>query len=132
MQPTTTMDVIDVKEGVVSKDEFTINKYTFAPVPFEDLVHSKAPYVHYQILRPKDDEQREKVIANFNEKKKLFITSMNRNEILLYLGCTNDIYIRSTMADVKEEELSTLLRQAWQWFCLYGKEVTSYDPRNNR
>ena len=116
MQPTTTMDVIDAKEGVVSKDEFTINKYTFAPVPFEDLVHSKVPYVHYQILRPKDDEQREKVITNFNEKKKLFITSMNRNEILLYLGCTNDIYIRSTMADVKQEELSTLLRQAWQWF----------------
>lgn len=121
MQPTTTMDVIDAKEGVLSKDEFTINKYTFAPVSFEDLVHSKAPYVHYQILRPKDGEQKEKVIANFNEKKKLFITSMNRNEILLYLGCTNDIYIRSTMADVKEEELSTLLRQAWQWFCLYGK-----------
>ena len=121
MRPTTTMDVIDAKEGVVSKDEFTINKYTFAPVPFEDLVHSKAPYVHYQILRPKDDEQREKVIANFNEKKKLFITSMNRNEILLYLGCTKDIYIRSTMADVKEEELSTLLRQAWQWYCLYGE-----------
>lgn len=120
MQPTTTMDVIDAKEGVVSKEEFTINKYTFAPVPFEDLVHKTAPYVHYQILRPKDEEQRGKVIANFNEKKKLFITSMNRSEILLYLGCTKDIYIRSTMADVKEEELSTLLRQAWQWFCLYG------------
>ena len=32
------------------------------------------------------------------------------------------LYIRSTMADVKEEELSTLLRQAWQWYCLYGEE----------
>ena len=116
------MDVIDAKEGVVSKEEFMINKYTFAPVPCEDLVHRTAPHVHYQILRPKDEEQRGKVIADFNEKKKLFITSMNRSEILLYLGCTKDIYIRSTMADVKEEELSILLRKAWQWFCLYGEE----------
>ena len=51
------IDIIDIKDYHVSKEEFIINKYNFG-VPFEDLVHNSEPYVHFQILRPESKEQR--------------------------------------------------------------------------
>ena len=60
------IDVTDTKECAVPKDKFRINNYTFIPgAATEDLVHNSAPYIHLQILRPKDDEQRDKAIAYF-------------------------------------------------------------------
>jgi len=120
------IDIIDIKDYYVSKEEFVINKYNFG-LPFEDLVHNSEPYVHFQILRPESKEQREKALAHFNEMKKLFITSQHTPEILLYIGCTENIYIKSTIADVKEEDLKTLLRKALQWFRVYGNKATPTD-----
>ena len=45
MQPTTTMDVIDAREGVVSKDEFTINKYTLKKVQIN--IFKKTKKINY-------------------------------------------------------------------------------------
>ena len=53
------IDVTDAKQSAVPKEKFRINKYNFG-TPFEDLVHNAVPYCHFQVLRPKDDEQREK------------------------------------------------------------------------
>ena len=115
------IDVTDAKQSAVPKDKFRINKYNFG-TPFEDLVHTSAPYLHFQVLRPKDEEQRDKAIAYFNEHGKLYATSVNSMDILLYVGCTESIYIKSSIAEVDPEEFKSLIAQAYHWFRFYGKE----------
>ena len=93
------IDVTDAKECAVPQDKFRINNYTFTPGAItEDLVHNSAPYIHLQILRPKDDEQRDKAIVYFKEHQKQYITFADRKEILLYLGTTQEAYIKSSVA----------------------------------
>lgn len=116
------IDVSNVKESAVPKEKFRINKYNFG-TPFEDLVHSTAPYFHFQILRPKDEEQREKALVYFKEQGKLYATYVNSLDILLYVGCTKDIYIKSTIADAKPEEIQSIISMAAHWYRFYGKET---------
>ena len=115
------IDVTDAKQCAVPRDKFRINKYNFG-TPFEDLVYTSAPYLHFQVLRPKDEEQRDKAIAYFNEHCKLYATSVNSMDILLYVGCTESIYIKSSIAEVDPEEFKSLIAQAYHWFRFYGKE----------
>ena len=115
------IDVTDAKQCAVPKDKFRIKKYNFG-TPFEDLVHTSAPYLHFQVLRPIDEEQRDKAIAYFNEHGKLYATSVNSMDILLYVGCTESIYIKSSIAEVDPEEFKSLIAQAYHWFRFYGKE----------
>ena len=115
------IDVTDAKQCAVPRDKFRINKYNFG-TPFEDLVHTSAPYLHFQVLRPKDEEQRDKAKAYFNEHGKLYATSVNSMDILLYVGCTESIYIKSSIAEVDPEEFKSLIAQAYHWFRFYGKE----------
>ena len=117
------IDVTDAKQCAVPKEKFRINKYNFG-TPFEDLVHTSEPYLHFQVLRPKDDEQREKALAYFKENGKLFVTSVNSLDILLFIGCTQSIYIKSSIAEVKPEVLKTLITQAYHWFRFYGNEIS--------
>ena len=116
------IDVTDAKESAVPKEKFRINKYNFG-TPFEDLVHSSAPYLHFQILRPKDEEQRDKALAYFNEHGKLYTAFVNSLDILLYIGCTENIYIKSTTTDVLPEEFKSLMTQAAHWYRFYGNEA---------
>ena len=118
------IDVTDAKQSVVSKDKFRINKYNFG-TPFEDLVHNSAPFLHFQVLRPKDEEQREKALAYFNEQGKLYTAFVNSLDILLYIGCPENVYIKSTMAEVKPEEFKSLMAQAAHWYRFYGKETNN-------
>ena len=118
------IDVTDAKQSVVSKDKFRINKYNFG-TPFEDLVHNSAPFLHFQVLRPKDEEQREKALTYFNEQGKLYTAFVNSLDILLYIGCTENVYIKSTMAEVKPEEFKSLMAQAAHWYRFYGKETNN-------
>ena len=118
------IDVTDAKQSVVSKDKFRINKYNFG-TPFEDLVHNSAPFLHFQVLRPKDEEQREKALAYFNEQRKLYTAFVNSLDILLYIGCTENVYIKSTKAEVKPEEFKSLMAQAAHWYRFYGKETNN-------
>ena len=115
------IDVTDAKQCAVPKDKFRINKYNFGTT-FEDLVHTSAPYLHFQVLQPKDEKQRDKAIAYFNEHGKLYATSVNSMDILLYVGCTESIYIKSSIAEVDPEEFKSLIAQAYHWFRFYGKE----------
>lgn len=97
-------------------EKFKINHYTFGRVEMEDLVHTEAPFFHFQILRPESQEQREKALAYFKEHKKIYIAFMLAPEILLYLGCTESIYIRSKSVDFEEDQLRTILNEVSQWF----------------
>lgn len=115
------IDVTNAKQCAVPKDKFRINKYNFG-TPFEDLVHYAAPYLHFQVLRPKDEEQKEKAMSYFKENDKLCVTSVNTLEILLYIGCTESVYIKSSIAEVNPEVLKNLIPQAYHWFRFYGKE----------
>lgn len=115
------IDVTNVKECAVPHDKFRINNYAFTPgAKTEDLVHNSAPYIHLQILRPKDDEQRERAIAYFKEHNKQYISFIDRKEILLYLGATQEAYIKSSVVPVEVNVLNNLLPQAAHWFRFYG------------
>ena len=118
------IDVTDAKQSAVPKDKFRINIYNFG-TPFEDLVHNSVPYLHFQILRPKDEEQREKALAYFNEHGKLYTAFVNSLDILLYIGCTENVYIKSTIAEVKPKELKSIMAQAAHWYRFYGKETNN-------
>lgn len=117
------IDVTNVKECAVPQDKFRINNYSFTPgVTTEDLVHNSTPFIHLQILRPKDDEQRDKAIAYFKEHQKQYITFADRKEVLLYLGTTKEAYIKSSVTPIEIDELNNLLPQAAHWFRFYGYE----------
>jgi hypothetical protein len=117
------IDVTDAKQSAVPKDKFRINKYNFG-TPFEDLVHNAAPFLHFQILRPKDEEQRDKALAYFKEHGKLYTAFVNSLDILLYIGCTESVYIKSTMAEVKPEEFKSIMSQAAHWYRFYGNDAS--------
>ena len=118
------IDVTDAKQCAVPKDMFRINKYNFG-TPFEDLVHNSVPYLHFQVLRPKDEEQKDKALAYFKEHDKLYATSMNSLDILLYVGCTESVYIKSAIAEVDPEEFKSLMAQAYHWFRFYGNDASN-------
>lgn len=84
-----------------------------------------APYLHFQVLQPKDKEQREKALAYFKEHGKLYASFVNCLDILLYIGCTENVYIKSTMAEVQPEEFKSIMAQAGHWYRFYGKETNS-------
>lgn len=113
------VDVTDAKECAVPKDKFRINHYAFGK-PFDDVVHCEKPFLHFQILRPKDAEQRERAIEYFKEHKKLYIAFPNRTDMLLYIGCTNSVYIRSGIADASDVDFESLLSQVAHWYRFYG------------
>jgi len=113
------IDVTDAKECAVPEEKFRINKYNFG-TPFEDLVHNSEPFLHFQILRPKDKEQRDKALAYFKEHGKLYAAFVNCPDILLYIGCTESVYIKSAMAEVQPEDFKSLMAQAAHWYRFYG------------
>ena len=117
------IDMTDAKQSAVPKDKFRINKYNFG-TPFEDLVHNAAPFLHFQILCPKDEEQRDKALAYFKEHGKLYTAFVNSLDILLYIGCTESVYIKSTMAEVKPEEFKSIMSQAAHWYRFYGNDAS--------
>ena len=83
----------------------------------EDLVHNEPPYFHFQVLRPESKEQADNAIKYFKENHKIYICWANSIEILLYLGCTEMVYIRSrAVTDYQDEDLREILHQAAVWF----------------
>ena len=115
------IDVTDAKECAVPQDKFRINNYTFTPGAItEDLVPNAAPSLHSLVLRTRHDERRGVAVAYFRELQKQYITFADRKEILLYLGTTQEAYIKSSVAPVEINELKNLLPQAAHWFKFYG------------
>lgn len=124
------IDATNAQVCAVPKEKFRINHYNFGlGKAFEDLVHAKPPYFHFQVLRPENEVQRENALAYFKEHKKIYTMYVNRPEILLYLGCTESIYIRSVSVDFETDELKNIIPQANHWFRFYGNETK--DSGNN-
>ena len=94
----------------ISEDMFRINKYNFTRVPFVDVVTTSAPHFHFQILEPKDEEQRAQAIKYFKENEKTYISFIDIPFILLFIGCTQSTYIRSSINnDYDIEELKSAM-----------------------
>lgn len=89
---------------------------------FEEIVHTVPPHFHFQILRPESEEQREKALAYFKEHKKIYTCFMNTPEILLFLGCTETIYVRSKNADFETEQLHAILHEVSWWFRAHSND----------
>ena len=61
-----TIDVTDSNKCAVPKDEFRIIDFSNAVgAQFKDLVHNVKPFLHFQILQPINQDQREKAINYF-------------------------------------------------------------------
>ncbi len=60
----------------------------------------------------------------FKEHGKICAAFVNSLNILLYVGCTESVYIKSKVVEVKPEELKPLMEQAAHWYRFYGKETT--------
>ena len=115
------MDGLNIER--ISEDMFRINKYNFTRVPFVDVVTTSAPYFHFQILEPEDEEERAKAIKYFKENEKTYISFVDDTTILLFIGCTESIYIRSSINnDYDIEELKSAMTDVSKWYRVFGKK----------
>ena len=81
------------------------------------------PTVIFRFYARKMKNEREKALAYFKEHGKLYAAFVNQPEILLYVGCTESVYIKSRVTEVKPEEFKSIMNQAAHWFRFYGNEV---------
>ena len=115
------MDGLNIER--ISEDMFRINKYNFTRVPFVDVVTTSAPYFHFQILEPEDEEERAKAIKYFKENEKTYISFVDDTTILLFIGCTESIYIRSSINnDYDIEKLKSAMTDVSKWYRVFGKK----------
>jgi hypothetical protein len=111
----------------VTRDEFRLEHFRINEdsLEVEDIVHSKAPYFHYQVLRPQNEKERRESLEYFDKNFKTYVTFMVRPEILLYVGCTEHVYIRSKSTTLwTDEEFDEVYLKVGQWFLLYGDSAT--------
>lgn len=117
------IDTTKGKECAVPKEKYRINKYTFVKdCPFFDLVGRDVPYFHFQILKPESIEKRTETIAYLKKHLKLYVTFNDRQDILLFLGCTTDVYIKSSLVEVDENTLRNSLSEVGHWYRYYGND----------
>lgn len=119
------IDVTNAKECAVTPDKFRIINFNVGNgKTIEDLVHNEPPYFHFQVLHPESREQADKVIAYFKEHKKIYISWTNSTDVLLYLGCTESVYLRSkVVVDFKDEEFDNILPQAAHWYRFHKNDM---------
>lgn len=119
------IDVTNAKECAVPKEKFRIINFNVGNgKTIEDLVHNEAPFFHFQVLHPESKEQADKAIAYFKEHKKIYISWANTTDMLLYLGCTETVYLKSkVVTDYSDEELRNILPQAAHWFRFHENDV---------
>lgn len=120
------IDVTNAKECAVPKDKFRIINFNVGNgKTIEDLVHNEPPYFHFQVLRPESKEQADNAIKYFKEHKKIYIALANSTDLLLYLGCTESVYLKSkVVTDFDDAEFDNILAQAAHWFRFYKDDVS--------
>ena len=108
----------------IPKEKFRIINFSVGNgKTIEDLVHNEPPYFHFQVLRPESKEQADKAINYFKEHKKIYIVFANSTELLLYLGCTESVYLKSkVVTDFDTEVLNNIRSQAAHWFRFHKDE----------
>ena len=119
------IDVTNAKKCAVKTDKFRIINFNVGNgKTIEDLVHNEPPFFHFQVLRPVSREQADNAIAYFKEHKKIYISWTNSTDILLYLGCTESVYLRSkVVVDFDDDEFENILPQVSLWFRFHKNDM---------
>ena len=118
-------DVTNAKKCAVKTDKFRIINFNVGNgKTIEDLVHNEPPFFHFQVLRPVSREQADNAIAYFKEHKKIYISWTNSTDILLYLGCTQSVYLTSkVLVDFDDDEFENILPQVAHWFRFHKNDM---------
>ena len=119
------IDVTNAKKCAVKTDKFRIINFNVGNgKTIEDLVHNEPPFFHFQVLRPVSREQADNAIAYFKEHKKIYISWTNSTDILLYLGCTQSVYLTSkVLVDFDDDEFENILPQVAHWFRFHKNDM---------
>lgn len=118
------IDVTNAKKCAVKTDKFRIINFNVGNgKTIEDLVHNEPPFFHFQVLRPVSREQADNAIAYFKEHKKIYISWTNSTDILLYLGCTESVYLRSKVVVDFDDEFENILPQVAHWFRFHKNDM---------
>ena len=109
----------------IPKEKFRIINFNVGNgKTIEDLVHNEPPYFHFQVLRPESKDQADKAIEYFKAHNKIYICWASTMDMLLYLGCTETVYLKSkVVTDYQDEDLKNILQQAANWFRFYKGDV---------
>ena len=112
------------KECAVPNEKFRIINFNVGNgKTIEDLVHNEPPHFHFQVLRPESKDQADKAMEYFKEHNKIYIAFANSTELLLYLGCTESVYLKSkVVTDFDTEVFNNILAQAAHWFRFHKDE----------
>ena len=118
------IDVTNTKECAVPNEKFRIINFNVGNgKTIEDLVHNEPPHFHFQVLRPESKDQTDKAMEYFKEHNKIYIAFANSTELLLYLGCTESVYLKSkVVTDFDTEVFNNILAQAAHWFRFHKDE----------
>ena len=118
------IDVTNTKECAVPNEKFRIINFNVGNGnTIEDLVHNEPPYFHFQVLRPESKDQADKAMEYFKEHNIIYIAFANSTELLLYLGCTESVYLKSkVVTDFDTEVFNNILAQAAHWFRFHKDE----------
>lgn len=110
----------------IPKEKFRIINFSVGNgKTIEDLVHNEPPYFHFQVLRPESKDQADKAIEYFKAHNKIYICWASTMDMLLYLGCTETVYLKSkVITDYQDEDLKNILQQAAYWFRSYKDDVS--------
>ena len=105
------IDVTNTKECAVPNEKFRIINFNVGNgKTIEDLVHNEPPHFHFQVLRPESKDQADKAMEYFKEHNKIYIAFANSTELLLYLGCTESVYLKSKVVTDFDTEVFNKLR----------------------
>ena len=118
------IDVTNTKECAVPNEKCHIINFNVGNgKTIEDLVHNEPPHFHFQVLRPESKDQADKAMEYFKEHNKIYIAFANSTELLLYLGCTESVYLKSkVVTDFDTEVFNNILAQAAHWFRFHKDE----------
>ena len=110
----------------IPKEKFRIINFSVGNgKTIEDLVHNEPPCFHFQVLRPESKDQADKAIEYFKAHNKIYICWASTMDMLLYLGCTETVYLKSkVVTDYQDEDLKNILQQAANWFRSYKDDVS--------
>ena len=115
------IDVTNAKVCAVPADRFEVVRGEIKGQVFEEMVHTIPPHFHFQLLHPKDEEQRDKAMAYFKEHGELFMAYKDSLTILLYMGCTETTDFHSPPVEFNEEEFRNIAPQAAHWYRFHRK-----------
>ena len=100
------IDVTDAKECAVAEDKFRIIRFNIGNVKMKDLIYQGPPFLPFS----------GSATRKWGAKGESPCVFRGTPEIQLFIGCTENIYIKSLSVESKPDELMNILPQAAHWF----------------